>query len=428
MKLVPFLPPLLAAMTVGGMLWYQREQTQRVAEERSVLESTVQQAQAQGIKSVALRAETLAKSQAASAVTSASSQKLVLADLLAAFTETNGMPDMRAMLKFQAAMEDMTTDEIQSLLAEATTAKLTGNQQNRVLNQLLSALGKKDPKLALEEGMKLSESGSDSNLYSLRGSFESWLGKDAAAATVWLDQQIATGKMENTALMGANQKRVGFEAGIIATQLTKNPALAEARFQQLNPADRVAVLGNTWSFPITSEGQQGYVKLVRQGDLDEANQQNALSNYASTISRRGELKDVTEFLKTSEASPQETTRIVQTCASDQLRNKIGKDPQNLTAEKTSEWRNWVIQSDPEHAGSIIGKSLSGVEFGDNIIATVEAVSPPNQLDAVKQALVETASGNVTGLRTLADSITDETIRAQVLAKKWPQPQSAQEEK
>ncbi len=415
-------------MTVGGMLWLQRSKTQQIVNQRSMLESTVQQAQAQGIKSVTQRAETLAKSLATTGTTSNAPQKLVLADLLAAFTETSGMPDMRAMLKFQAAMESMTAQEIQSLLTEAATAKLTGNQQNGVFNQLLSALGKKDPQLALEEGMKLSESGSERNLYSLRGSFESWMGKDPVAATAWLDQQIAAGKMENTALSGANQKRIGFEVGIIATQLTKNPALAEARFQQLSPVDRKAVLGNTWNFATSSEGQQGYVKLVRNGDLEAAEQQNLLSNYANNISRKGELKDVSEFLKTSQASPQETTKIVQTCASDRLREKIGKDPQNLTSEKTTEWRNWVVQSDPEHAGSIIGKSLSNVALGDNIIATVEAVSPPNQLDAVKQALVESAAENVTGLRSLADSIADETIRAQVLAKKWPQPKTEQEQK
>ena len=419
MKIIHIIPPLSAALFVGALLWFQRIESQALLDQRAVLESTVAQAKAKGRQSISVRAQEAAKTQAGNAVAANISKKLELADFLAAFSETNGMPDMRAMLKIQTSLENMSPAEIQALVAEATTAKLTETQKGQICDQLLAALGKQDPKMALEEGQKLTEAGLDRNLYQLRGVFEKWAGKDPAAATAWLDGQIAAGKLENTSLSDSNQKRVSYETGLIASHLSKDPALAEARLRQLSPEDRKAVLENSWNFPTNSEGQQGYVKLVRTGDLDADVQKNVLTNYASTLNRKGELKDVTEFLQTSKASPEETTRIVETCASDRLREKIAKDTKNITAEKTADWRNWVMQSDPEHAGSIIGKSLSRISLGDNAISAVEAVSPPNQSDAVKQALVENSNGNITNLRELANSITDEKIRTKVIETKWP---------
>lgn len=417
MKIIHALPPVTATIAVGLLLWHQRSRTTELDQQRELLQTTITQAQEKGMQPITVRAETLVKSKVAAAKTQSSDalpKKLTLADLLATFQPGNGMPDVREALRIQAALEVMPAAELQALISETVAANLNESQNRGLLGNLISNLGKKDPRLALDTAQKLPASIGEINFHATGNVFREWAAKDFASATAWLDEQTAAGAMESTSLTNPNQKRVLFETNLIVSQMANNPAEAQARFAKLSPEDRKAVLAKPWDFPADAKSQQGYVALLRTSGLDEKAQSTALVDYSGSLVRRGGINSVTALLSAAKPSPDETTKIVEIAATQQLRTTQGENPKSITAEKTAAWRNWILEHDPANAVTIIGTSLSKLPVDVNFEANVTAASPPEHLDAIKEIVIQKSSSNTPAMHRLANSIQDESLRTKAL--------------
>lgn len=418
MKIIHALPPVSAALVVGLLLWQQRSRTMELEDERALLQSTVAQAQTKGIQPISVRAEQLVKNKAIaksqSNATAKASPKLTLADLLATFQPSNGMPDVREALRIQAALETMPTAELQALISETVAANLNESQNRGLLGNLLSNLGKKDPKLALDTAQKFPASVGESNLHNMGNVFREWAAKDFASATAWLDDQTAAGAMESTSLTNPNKKRILFETNLLVSQLINNPAEAQARFAKLSLEDRKAVITKPWDFPADAKSQQGYVSLLRSSGLSEKSQSTALVDYSGSLIKRGGINSVTALLNAAKPSPEETTKIVESSATQQLQMTQGENPKSITAEKTAAWRNWILEHDPANAATIIGTSLSKLVVDVNFEANVTAASPPEHLDAIKEIVIQKSSSNSPTMERLANSIQDENLRTKAL--------------
>jgi hypothetical protein len=332
------------------------------------------------------------------------------------------MPDFKAMVKLQAAFDGMTVQDIGALLAEANGANLENAKKIHIENQLLEAMAEMDPKLALEAGdILLVSSDQDSGMrrFHLRGAFEKWAAKSSSEAAAWLDAKIASGQLDSKSLTGGNQERIHYESALIARQMQENPDLAQKRVGELTAEERKSVFQQTWGFPITPEGRQQYVSLVRSA-LAPEQQVDALRNYASQLSTRGKLEDVSEFLTLATPSEEESRAIVGQAAADNLQRKVAgeKSAEELTSDAAVKWRDWVVKSAPNDASAIIGKSIGEMHglkaTAEQLETAFQKLSPPGTADAVKVAYLQGTIRNATMARQVAESITDAGLREQAI--------------
>ena len=140
-----------------------------------------------------------------------------------------GMPDMRAMMRMQRLLMDLSAEELAAQLDEIAGLDIEDAARKQLQGMILGVLAEKEPKLALERsGMQLGDE--NSGMYwQLSSALRKWADKEPAAAIAWLDKQIAAGKFESKSLDGKNQSLVRFEGALVGALLKTDPAAATAR-------------------------------------------------------------------------------------------------------------------------------------------------------------------------------------------------------
>ena len=183
-----------------------------------------------------------------------------------------------------------------------------------------------------------------------------WAGKNPVAATVWVDQQIAAGKLDSKSLDGKSLTRMRFESSLIEVLISTDPAAAAARLKSLPEDQRADALMSGPRNGIKDKDQLAYVELIRNG-LPEKAQSKAFGwQIESMMWKEGAYTKVTEYLNRIQATPADRVIYAEGAARSKYERLLvdGK----FTRENLDAMRTWVTSQAPGTADNVTGEALA----------------------------------------------------------------------
>ncbi|RYD22000.1 MAG: RNA polymerase sigma factor [Verrucomicrobiaceae bacterium] len=309
-------------------------------------------------------------------------------------------------------VKKMTREELVAALREVSALDAPLGTIDVLENFISMQLCHQFPEYALTQLADRLDSG-HGNVVSLymASAFEKWLKKDSAAATAWLDGQIAAGSFENRTLSGASQLRGSFEGNLIASLLGSDPAEAARRLEALPLKNRNIPFGQ-----VRPEHQGAFADLVR----NHLSKEDSLLTLSTQIYNfQGDAADTSAYLGNIRATPEELETCVPLGAHLQISNaNLNHKPMDFPA-----MRAWVETYLPGSADRVTGMVLGEIS-ADYQLGIAEATRLAIQQaeagggDAVLVAFLGTraVSNYKEAARQLATRITDPAARQRVLEK------------
>jgi hypothetical protein len=146
------------------------------------------------------------------------------------------------LIAYQRQLLTMEATALLSMLDELAAMDLDDASRHRLESLILDPLSKKDPEVALNR-FKASLRGPQ-NLQTaiLSHSMDGWAKEDLAAATAWLDREIAAGSFDPKSLDANNPLLARFEASVLFHQVSTDPAGVKARLAAYPIAMQIDIL------------------------------------------------------------------------------------------------------------------------------------------------------------------------------------------
>ena len=339
-----------------------------------------------------------------------------VADELVAIQRQGGVSNMRTMLRFQQKIQEMTADELVAALDEIAALDLPKESVAMLEQAIIGPLAKKDPEMALNRFADRLNERNGMLGWALSEGMKEWCKKDTAAATAWLDQQIAGGKFDSKSLDGKSPSRSMFEGQVIIALLAKDPDAASVRLATLPESQRQEAM-RIVSSPLKEEQQVAFANMARE-HLPEEEQTTTLAQVASQIASTRDYADVSSYIERISATPEERTAIVTAAASDKLRSLSYNE--KITQEQVDQMRDWALSNSANDANKITGKALAQVADYQN---------PNNNFNDLADLAVHyhEASGNDEVMTSfLQNSYLADKEKARELAEKISDPQRREE--
>ena len=337
------------------------------------------------------------------------------------------VPDMKAMLKLQKTILELSPEELSALIADAGKLDLPAEQRDGLVMMLIQSLGENDPKaavIAAADFMKTAPKSQFNMLsYPMRNAFSSWAKKDLTGALTWFDGAVAAGQFENTALSDVNQEQTQMIGGVLKQLWDKDPAAARQRLLAMSEKERGVVLTSTDGFDKDETSQKQFSDLVH-GIMPGKEQVNALKHLVERVYGRDSLEGVTKLFSTIEATPEERKALVAGVAESSIRRRSwernGAEKRNL--ENTTKLRAWLAQEDAAAAETTLGRSIASNNYPNYkptealaLVTELHTAQPSNDLlvSFLEQTKPKT---NLEAYQALARKITDPAARAAALEK------------
>ena len=421
MKPILLLPPLAALAVAGIWLGSQRKSISAVESETLLLRQHVAAAKAppspdedRSLAAVRARARQ-AKDPAA----------IDWKELAARISAGHGtMPDMRAMMELQRKIMAMSTADLGAALDEIAALDLDQSSRDQLQQMLIELLAQKEPQLVLERYFDKLDDPSGTMRWQLAHAFQQWLGKDSAAAAEWFDARIAEGKFESKSLDGKSQGRLQFEAALVSSLLSSDPAAAGRRIALL-PADQRSDLFQQGMFINLKPGtEKDFANLIRE-HVPEDERGAALASATGMMVLEGGYEKVGEYLDGIEATPTERKAVASQTASSKLQTLSHHG--GIDRAALDELRGWLSKQSPDEVDTITGETLGnfwsqGMKWEDKakLIGDLHAGGASDEL------LISFLSGHQTAQHKMAAihmalEIEDEAKREKVLQSLGGQP-------
>ena len=333
--------------------------------------------------------------------------------------EGGDLAQVRAMLGFQQRLEKMTKEEMLAALDEINALDLSAEARKALEAMILGPLIEKDPVLALTRFSDRIQSDPDGVGSQLSEALKQWAKQDVAAATAWLDQQIANGTFDSKTLDGRSDMRLQFEGALLANLLSSDPEAAGHRVAKLPETLRREVLQQVSFGDLTPEARNTYAALVRNL-VPQDERAGSFAHLASELVGSGGFEGVSGFLDSVNASPQERVAAAMDAANSHL-EELGQNGQ-VTSQDVDAMREWLKKQAPEQMDRITGKALAeaaqdGGEFKFSDAAELAVqYNKGSADDAVLVAFLErfSARSNSEEARHLATMISDPVRREAIL--------------
>ena len=416
MKPLHFLPPAAAIVASGLWLGLQQRSISTLENETVLLRQHVEAAK---------HAATADDSSLAAARTNgkkANDPDAIdwknLADTMAK-GERGGMPDMRAIMKLQTKLMSLSGTELTAALDEIAALELSNDARRSLENMLINLLAQKEPKLVLDRYLDRLEDPRSSGSWQLAHAFQQWAAKDSAAATAWLDAQVAAGKFDSKSLDGKSQSRQQFEAAVFSSLVASDMDAAGKRLAAIPEEQRLELFQQGMFMNAKPGTERNLAALVREY-VPENQRGQAFANTTSRMVHQGGYERVGEFLDKIEATPSERKDIVKQAATSKIQ-QLSHDG-GIDRKEVDEMRAWVTRTSPDNVDSITGESLGNLwsqqskwEENARIIGDLHAEKPSDDL-LVSFLNGHQASQHREAALELAAKISDETKRAEVTAR------------
>ncbi len=419
MKPTLFIPPVFALIVATAWLGSQRQAISRVETESAALR-----------KQIASRSTTAEDPSLATALAPAKVAKgkepLDWKKIAAQFSEMQqggGMGDMRAMMRLQQRLQEMSKEELVAALEEIAALDLSDESRAMLEQLLIGPLIQKDPESALTRFIGRLEEQNGSMAWTLSNGLEQWAKKDPAKASAWFDAQIAGGKFDSKALDGKSRSRNQFEGALIQVLLGSDPAAAALRLGAMPEDQRSEVLSRHSFEQLKDEEHVAFAELVR-GQVPEKDQARTLGQQATRLVGKEEgYEKVTKFMDRIDATPAERTACVEQAATSKIQSMSYQ--KKVTREDLDAMREWTTAQSPASTDSLTGKALANAsQGGGNKMMFEDAAALATQYhetsgnDDVLVSFLEgrPARQNKDQARLLAEKISDEKRRGEILDK------------
>ena len=341
-----------------------------------------------------------------------------LADFMGESQPTSEKARMRAMAEFEKNLAEMSRQEIIDALDEIDALDLNAEQRRALESEIIDSLIAQDPEYALQRFADRILSDPDEIGSQLSAALRDWAKKDLKAATAWFDLQIAKGNFDSKTLDGNSETRAGFEAALMESLLSSDPAAAARRLAEMPEDQRRGILEQLPFKALGESEQSAYTQLVR-GLIPADERQGAFANISSQLVSDG-YKEVTAFLDSANASPEERTAAAGQAAQTRLEFLARKGP--ITQGDVDELRTWLTSQASGTVESITGKAIAeaaqdGGKFkfseAAQLIRHYQKISG-NDDGIVSFLQSYSARSNLDEAIQLADMISNPQRRAQVL--------------
>ncbi|MEO8617158.1 MAG: hypothetical protein ABI600_18615 [Luteolibacter sp.] len=415
MKLIPYIPPVVALVIVGGWIGSERQSLATLEKESVLLRKRIAAAHAPASTSAQTGKPSPDK-------LSDPKQPLDWKKLAAQMEEmqrSGGMGDMRTMLRLQQRITAMSKEEILASLDEVAAMDISAQSKQMLQGLLMGPLIEKDPELALTRFSSQFQGDLNGMSYQLANAFTKWAEKDMAKATAWFEQQIADGNFDSKSLDGKSQTRLRFEGALISALISSDPEAAAKRLGALPEDQRSQALQYFQISSVKESDQLAYAKLIRE-QVPEKEQGQVLSQMASRVMSGDGYLAVTALMDRIQATPAERASIAGDTASSKIQQLAYQ--KGITREDIDSMREWVSSQAPGTADSTTGKVLAnatqgggGFKFTDAAALAVQYHESSGNDDVLVSFLAGwPARQHKEEARLLAEKISDETRRADVL--------------
>lgn len=332
---------------------------------------------------------------------------------------TNGMGDMRAMIRFQQRLQAMTKEELVSALDEIAALEISDELRQSLEQMLIGPLAEKDPEFTLIRYFDRLADDRGGMSWQLANSMREWMKKEPQSAIAWFDQQIAAGKFDSKSLDGKSHSRIQFEGAVIGSLLSSDPAAAAARLKLLPADQRADALKNNFGNTVKEEDQAVFATLVREG-LSEKDQAEAIASQARSLAGKEGYTKVNEYLDRIHASPAERAATVMEAAENKMMHHSMRG--KITREDIDEMRAWATSQSPETTAKATASALSSaiqmnqkLSFSEAAAMAVEYDEQSGNNEVLKDILTGGAAySNKDEAKAFAEKITDPKLRAEIL--------------
>ncbi len=275
--------------------------------------------------------------------------------MMAAVQNGGEKAQLRGMIDFQQRLKNMSREEMIAALDEIAGLDLSDEDREALIAMILESLVKMDPQYALARFVDQIESDASSVGWQLAEAFGQWLKTDPAGALAWFDRQIADGKFESRTLDGKSEMRAKFEAEALQTLLSSDLAAAALRIQALPEDQRREVLEQLSFQDLAPTDRKAYADLVRQL-IPADERQGSFAHIAAQLVDGSGYEQVSSFLDSVQASPEERAAAAKQAANSQLETLglLG----DVTRAQVDSLRAWLDQQAPGQTDSITGKALA----------------------------------------------------------------------
>jgi hypothetical protein len=323
-------------------------------------------------------------------------------------------------VSIQRRLLAMDTPELLAALDRIAAMDLDAVTRLALENLILDPLAKKDPQAALERFRhRIGEPGFGS--YLLGHALKQWAGTDIAAATAWMDREIAAGTFDPKSLAGKDHTRANFEAAIVFSLLGLDPAKAEQRLSQIPAAIRADILRAADSQKeMRMEDEIALAEIARR-QLDQDGRVTFVGERAtSVLLRGGDFEAVDEYLNSVYAAPDERERAAESVA--QAFERVRGMDGGMKGGDIDALREWVQRDAPENADRITGGALAravgnGMDFTEAAERAVGYRETSGDVEALHHFLSSLSPGTHNAeARKLAEKIPDPLSRDRLIRK------------
>lgn len=269
-----------------------------------------------------------------------------LLDLLASLNTPEGF-NQKNLDQMRSLLKSLEPEELLEVQASLDASNASG--QFQLVIMVAAALGAKDPQMAMDEFSKRLPKDSGALLIQLEMIYVQWLAKDTAAATAWLDGQIADGKLLpiQREKQTRHPRRI-FESAVVRQLVKTNPELAATRFSTWDEESRNQSFSSSWFSGTNDAEAKNVADFLR---LQSANDPSVLAKTASLRLRQSDLEGAAAFVDTIEPSREERAALI----GEALRSRIqGQEQVTITPEEA---RAWILNQAPLDAGQLTGNVL-----------------------------------------------------------------------
>jgi hypothetical protein len=396
MKLIQLLPPVAALVIVATALGLQRGNLATLDESNSLLRQQLANA-----RSGEPSPQTTASGKLTPGQGPLAWKKL--ARQLVDMQQGNEMDQLRAGLRLQQRIQEMTREQLIAALDDIAALDVSAESRAMLERLLIGPLIEKDPELALARFSDRLQDNRGGITWQLASALQAWAKQDIAKASAWFDAQIAAGKFDSKALDGRSQSRIQFEQALMGVLLTSDPAAAGQRLAALPADQRADVMRQLAGMnSLNEQDQLAFAKLVR-AQLPATQQAGIISQVTPRLANGGYAK-VSEYLTRIEATPAERSAAVEQAAGSLIRFPNDKP----------------ITRETDHiTGAALGQATQGGNQKLEFAAAAELAvqySQASGTDEVLGTFLESwpAHEHKEQARVLATRITDEKRRADIL--------------
>jgi RNA polymerase sigma factor (sigma-70 family) len=268
-------------------------------------------------------------------------------------TKASSIEQLRFYNKYSGIFNGMSAVELGSLNHQLLALGTTDGVASDLANWIMPALCTKDFPYAFEhfETQLLPEDADRK--------FSAWAKSDPTAARLWLDQQVASGKLESKSLDKPNPLRGFFERSIFRDLFLRDPAAAADRVAALPESERKMVFPERWeSKDVFTEAQLLQMAGLIRSYLPVKDQANEIATLMH-ISGTKDVAKTVRFLDTIEATPVERRTLAMDLA-------FGFYNDKLSIALLDQFRTEISSFAPQHVDAATGHALAAAMLGDGM--------------------------------------------------------------